>query len=137
MTQEIAAISPKLISENLVHMLSDGTPRLVGGRCKTCGALSFPRADVCTECLSLDVETVYLSSEGQLYSYSVVHQAPQGWKVPYTLGYIDLPEGIRVLAHIDASPEAVVIDKKYRLSLDTVATDNTGAELSTYTFIPA
>lgn len=126
-----------LINPALVAVSEAGEPRLCGGRCAACGALSFPRAEVCTECLSTDVETVALPGEGRLYSYSVVHQAPKGWDVPYVLGYVDLPDGLRVLAHIDAPPAAVAIDQKVRLSLGVVGADAEGAPLSTYTFVPA
>lgn len=137
MTPDIAQAAPSLISERLVTIAADGKAALAGGRCRVCAALSFPRAEVCTECLSLEVEEATLSSEGRLYSYSVVHQAPKGWKVPYALGYVDLPEGVRVLAHIDAPLQTIAIDQPVRLSLGVVATDASGADLSTYTFIPA
>lgn len=137
MTPDIAQAAPSLISDTLVTIAADGSARLEGGRCKACAALSFPRAAVCTQCLSLEVDGTALSSEGRLYSYSVVHQAPKGWKVPYALGYVDLPEGIRVLAHIDAPFHAIAIDQPVRLSLGVVATNASGADLSTYTFVPA
>lgn len=137
MTPDIAQVAPNLISEKLVTIAADGNAALAGGRCKACAALSFPRAEVCTECLSLEVEEAALSSEGRLYSFSVVHQAPKGWKVPYALGYVDLPEGVRVLAHIDAPLDAIAIDQSVKLSFGVVATDVSGADLSTYTFVPA
>lgn len=137
MTPDLAQSVPNLISDKLVTIAADGSASLEGGRCKACAALSFPRAEVCTECLSLEVDGTALSSEGRLYSYSVVHQAPKGWKVPYALGYVDLPEGVRVLAHIDAPLQAIAIDQPVRLSLGVVATDASGADLSTYTFVPA
>jgi len=137
MTPDIAQAAPSLISDKLVTLAADGSASLAGGRCKACAALSYPRAEVCTQCLSLEVDGTALSSEGRLYSYSVVHQAPKGWKVPYALGYVDLPEGVRVLAHIDAPLHAIAIDQPVRLSLGVVATDASGADLSTYTFVPA
>ncbi|MBB6306054.1 Zn-ribbon domain-containing OB-fold protein [Xanthobacter tagetidis] len=126
----------KLINPALVEAAASG-PRLLGGACRACGARSFPRAAVCTDCLSIDVETLALPSEGRLYSYSVVHQAPKGWDVPYVLGYVDLPDGLRVLAHIAAPPAAIAIDQQVRLALGVVGTDAAGAPLSTYTFVPA
>jgi uncharacterized OB-fold protein len=126
----------KLINPALVEAAASG-PRLLGGACRACGARSFPRAAVCTDCLSIDVETLALPSEGRLYSYSVVHQAPKGWDVPYVLGYVDLPDGLRVLAHIAAPPAAIAIDQQVRRALGVVGTDAAGAPLSTYTFVPA
>jgi uncharacterized OB-fold protein len=127
---------PTLISDRLVE-LEGGTPHLIGGRCKDCGAISYPRADVCTKCLSDGVEAMRLSSHGTLYSYSVVHQAPKGWNVPYALGYVDLPEGVRVLAHLDAKKSELVIDGRMTLSHGVVGSAADGTPLSTYTFVPA
>jgi uncharacterized OB-fold protein len=64
----------------------DGRVRLIGGKCPACGALSFLGAIVCTECLSEAVTPHALADRGRLYSYSVVHNAPSGWNVPYVLG---------------------------------------------------
>lgn len=129
--------APHLISEKLVSVTDDGVPHLLGGRCANCGALGFPRADVCTKCLSEKIETVRLAGEGKLYSYSVVHQAPKGWNVPYALGYVDLTDGVRVLAHLDAPASALAIDRTMTLSHGVVGTDAHGVPLSTYTFVPA
>ncbi|MEP9349447.1 OB-fold domain-containing protein [Xanthobacter sp. KR7-225] len=131
------ADSLQLINPALVEVRGGGAPRLVGGQCRACGARSFPRAAVCTDCLALDVDPVELACEGKLYSYSVVHQAPKGWDVPYVLGYVDLPDGLRVLAHIDAPAGAVAIGQRVRLALGVVGADAGGAPLSTYTFVPA
>ncbi len=132
-----SATTPHLISDRVVSISPDGTPHLIGGKCSSCGALNFPRADVCTKCLSEAVGEIELSSEGKLYTFSIVHQAPNGWKVPYGLGYVDLPEGIRVLAHLDAPKPELVIDQNVRLSQGVVGFDAAGVPLSTYIFIPA
>jgi uncharacterized OB-fold protein len=79
--------APHLTSEHLVSLSADGTPHLIRGKCPNCGALSFPRADVCAKCLAELVEAIELSSEGMLYSFKVVHQVP-GWNVPNGIGYV-------------------------------------------------
>ncbi len=137
MTSAFQDSMPHLISERLVAVRQDGTPQLIAGHCRACGARSFPKGEVCTNCLSEDVEAIRLHSEGTLYSYSVVHQAPKGWNVPYALGYVDLPEGVRVLAHLDAPASALRIDGAMKLALGVVGTDSTGVPMSTYTFVPA
>jgi uncharacterized OB-fold protein len=109
---------------------------LKGGACRACGALSFPRAEVCAECLSLDVEDRLLSEEGELYSSSRVHMAPKGWDVPYVIGYVDLPEGLRVLAHIDDSHRDPRIGAKLRLSEGRVGVAPDGEVLTSYIFVP-
>lgn len=131
---DAASADPRFVAPNLVRVDASGRAHLVGGRCKNCGASSFPSATVCTSCLSEDIETVDLGDEGKLYSYSVVHQAPKGWTTPYTLGYVDLPGDVRVLAHIDAPLDSIAIDMPVKLSIGVVGTDPAGASLMSYTF---
>lgn len=129
-----ASADVRFVMPGLVTLDAKGTPRLIGGRCCKCRALSFPRAAVCTDCLSEEIEAVHLAAEGKLYSYSIVHQAPKGWNVPYVLGYVDLSDGVRVLAHIDIAPDRIAIDMPVRLAVGMVGTDPSGAPLSSYTF---
>jgi uncharacterized OB-fold protein len=128
--EALAQSEPHFVAPELVEVTSDG-PRLIGGRCGACGALSFPKASVCSACLSEDLTATHLSAEGRLYSFAVVHQAPKGWTVPYTLGYVDLPEGIRVLAHIEGEPG---MDRPVRLATGEVGTDTDGGALMSYVF---
>ena len=135
-SDETTGANARFVAPELVALDASGTPHLIGGRCKTCQAESFPRASLCTECLCEEVEAVELPHEGTLYSYSVVHQAPKGWKVPYVLGYVDLADNVRVLAHIDAPAKAIAIDMPLKLGIGVVGSDPAGAELLSYTFIP-
>jgi uncharacterized OB-fold protein len=134
--QEAAAADERFVAPGLVARDAKGTVHLIGGRCAKCGALSFPCAVVCTECLSDEITETQLAAEGTLYSYSIVHQAPRGWSVPYALGYVDLPDNVRVLAHIDAPAEQLSIDMPLRLSVGVVGADAAGAPLMSYTFTP-
>ncbi len=122
------------VAPDLVELDARGQPHLIGGRCPKCQALSFPRAAICSNCLSEEIKTVHLATEGTLYSYSIVHQAPKGWIVPYALGYIDLPDNVRVLAHIAVAADKIAIGMTMRLSVGVVGTDATGTPLSSYTF---
>jgi uncharacterized OB-fold protein len=132
--QEAANADSRFVAPDLVALDSKGTPRLIGGRCGNCQALSFPRAAVCVSCFSEDIEKVQLAEQGTLYSYSIVHQAPKGWAVPYALGYVDLPDNVRVLAHLDAPAEKIAINMPMRLSVGVVGADASGAPLLSYTF---
>jgi uncharacterized OB-fold protein len=129
------AAETRLVAPELVQREAEGL-RLRGGRCAECGALSFPKAQVCTECLSLDVQDAALSNEGVLYSYSRVHLAPKGWDLPYVLGYVDLPEGVRVLSHIDDKKIAPVVGARVRLGERRVGVAEDGVVQTTYVFSP-
>ena len=134
--QAAAEADPRFVAPGLVALDAQGAPRLIGGRCRKCEATSFPRAAICTNCLSEEIEEVELAHEGTLYSFSIVHQAPKGWTVPYALGYVDLDKNVRVLAHLDAASEKLSINMPMRLAVGVVGTDSTGKPLLSYTFTP-
>jgi len=86
--------------------------RLIGGRCTQCGGLAFPRRAVCQECGSTAVEDYCFSGKGEVYSYSVVYKAPDGFQesVPYVVALIRLEEGPMITAQVtDVDPEEVFI----------------------------
>jgi len=134
---EAASADPRFVAPDLVSVDANGIPHLTGGRCRACGARSFPRGPVCTNCLSEDIAACNVGDRGTLYSYSIVHQAPKGWAVPYALGYIDLPDDVRVLAHLDVAASAVKIDMPMKLAVGVVGADAAGSPLMSYTFAPA
>ena len=128
----LAASDEHFVAPGLVDA-SGPQPLLVAGKCTKCGATSFPRSDVCPSCLSTDIAMAHLPSEGSLYSFATVHQAPKSWSVPYHLGYVDLTDGIRVLAHIEGMPK---IEGKVRLGVGRVGTAPDGTALMSYVFTP-
>lgn len=80
---------------------------LLGTRCERCDVTFFPPRSTCTVCFREDrVVALTLSKRGTLYTYCTVHQSRPGIATPYTIGYVDLPEGVRVFARlVDADPE--------------------------------
>ena len=79
---------------------SDQGVSLVGGRCKSCGISFFPPRNVCIRCLSEDVERFELGRKGNLFTYTKVYIPSKNFNPPYAIGYIDLPEGIRIFSQI-------------------------------------
>ncbi len=109
---------------------------LKGGKCASCGKLSFPYSAICWHCQSERMETARLARKGKLYSYSVVHAAAKGWRVPYVLGYVDLEDGIRVLSHIDAEQGQLRCDLPVRLALGVIRHDADGVAVHSHVFEP-
>jgi uncharacterized OB-fold protein len=72
---------------------------------------------VCSGCGGDELAPEDLGAEGVLYTYAAVHVA-SGRATPYTLGYVDLPSGPRVLARISAAEEELAVDQRVRLHLD-------------------
>lgn len=112
--------------------------RIVGARCRQCGAHFFPRRTVCAQCLSTDVEVVPLATRGTLYTYTVVHQSTPEFPTPYILAYGDLAEGVRVLAPLaGAAAEEVRIGLAVDLCVEPVRTDAQGRVVVGYRWYPA
>ena len=129
----MSAATPLPILEGLFR---EEPPALLGARCERCGALRFPALEVCAECQHQGASPVPLSSEGVVYTFTIVHAAPPGYsgEVPYALGVVELPEGLRVAATLRAADlDAIAIGAPARLELFDLA-DEDGGELRTYGF---
>ncbi len=121
-----------------LEVTGPGTGHLIGSRCGSCGAHYFPRRQACARCLSPEMETVPLSAEGTLYTYTVVRQSIPVFEVPYVLGYVDLPEGVRLMSQIaGCDPDDVRIGMPLVLSIEPFGEDEDGNELTGYRFRPA
>jgi len=115
----------------------DGTGNLLGSRCRSCGAHFFPIREACSGCLSADLEIVGFSTEGTLYTYSVVRQSTPDFEVPYVLGYVDFPEGVRIMGQISGiEPEEITIGMAVGLVLEPFGEDDDGNPLTGYRFKP-
>ncbi|MEM2870053.1 MAG: Zn-ribbon domain-containing OB-fold protein [Thermoplasmata archaeon] len=87
------------VSEFAQH-LKEG--RIMGTRCRGCGAVTFPPRADCAECMSPEFEFVPYSGKARLVTFTQISAAPTGFEdiAPYTIGLADLPEGGRVLAWV-------------------------------------
>ena len=86
--------------------------RLVGEECERCGVRIFPPRDVCPGCEAPAQAPFEFSGRGEVYSYSTVYQAPQGFEefAPYTVAMVRLEEGPMVAAQLtDVDVEALRI----------------------------
>jgi uncharacterized OB-fold protein len=115
---------------------SDGREKLSGSRCAGCGSLAFPPLPICSSCGSQDVAPAPLSERGTLYTYSVLHVGARGWPAPYVLGYVDLPEGVRVFSHIEGAPDTLRIDMPVSLALREPIKNPEDQEVLAFAFRP-
>jgi len=76
--------------------------RLEAGKCKKCGKLHFPPRIICNGCRSKEFETIKLSREGKLITYTIIHVGPSQFvaQVPYAIGVVELKEGVKILSQI-------------------------------------
>lgn len=82
---------------------------LAGSECPACGQRCFPRRTLCMQCGSGALRDVALANRGRLYSHSAVHVSSRR-PVPYTIGYVDLDDGTRVLADLQQVGEDCALD---------------------------
>jgi uncharacterized OB-fold protein len=84
---------------------------LTGSRCSHCGTVAFPAARGCQRCGLRSTETVALSGRGTVWGFTVQRFAPksppyvvpEGGFVPFAVGYVELPEGVKVEAVLDCA----------------------------------
>lgn len=96
----------------------DGEPRLLGAQCVDCDEVVFPSQKRCPACWGKTTE-VRLSRTGTVYTYTEVRAGPPMFEPPYTVGYVDLPENIRILSKLRG--EDVSVGDPVIVDIDVVA----------------
>ena len=84
---------------------------LTGSRCRNCGNVAFPPARGCQSCGGSDQETLELGTRGTVWGFTVQRFAPksppyvvpEAGFVPFAVGYVELPEGVKVEAVLDCT----------------------------------
>ena len=115
-------------------------PHLIGGRCPACGEIVFPKLALCPNCQNENIEEIMLSQRGKIYSVTVVMQQPRPYykgPVPYALGFVELPEGVRVeTLFTDCDPEILEVGMEVELVIEDLYEEDGGNELIAYKFRP-
>lgn len=88
--------------------------RLVGLKCKACGAVNFPPKAGCQSCGKFgDFEEIQLSGKGKVYSYTIINgagappefSAEAASKGTYPVVIVEFDEGPRIIAQMIDEPE--------------------------------
>jgi uncharacterized OB-fold protein len=96
-----------------------GNAFLIGTQCKACERVFYPPRPFCFDCFGEEIDEVKLGNRGKLYSYTVCHMPSLHFASPYTVGWIDLKEGIRVFAPIkNGIDERIEIGMEMELVID-------------------
>ena len=76
-------------TNDFISHLEEG--KIMGTRCKDCGALYFPPRSDCYKCLTSNVEWFEVSGIGKLLSFSELKYGPVGFEndLPYTIALLD------------------------------------------------
>ncbi len=88
------------ISQN--WRLNNQRYRLAGEECPHCGVKIFPPRDACPECTKPARELFTFSGKGEVYSYTLVLDPPEGFEdqKPYAVALVKLDEGPMVTAQL-------------------------------------
>jgi benzoylsuccinyl-CoA thiolase BbsA subunit len=108
---------------------------LIGSRCPKCGKHTFPRRTICDACgTSAGLEPVKLSNTGTLYTFSEVQVAPKVFTTPYVIGYVDLPEDVRVLGQVEHPAAELRPDEPVEVVLGVIRKSDSGQPVISYKF---
>lgn len=123
-------------------MQADG-PRLIGSRCRECGEVTFPANPFCPQCCRETTANISLSQRGLLYSFTIQRFKPpppfRGTEpfVPYGVGMIELPEGLRVTSVLEESdPEQLRVGMEMELVITNFFEDDEGNDVLSFKFRP-
>ncbi|MEP6952552.1 MAG: OB-fold domain-containing protein [Solirubrobacteraceae bacterium] len=76
---------------------------IAGGRCADCGHPSATNAPRCVRCGG-PAEPERFGPEGVVWATTTIHVSSGDRVAPYTLAYVDLAGGPRLLAHVQDGP---------------------------------
>ena len=127
-----------------VLRISAAGPVLFGNRCSACSEIFFPAHEGCTRCGGIEFEDCELGNAGTLWSWTIQGFMPKppfdgnaGDKefVPYGVGYVEMPSGIKVESRIrETNPAVLRIGMPMRLVLEPYRMEENGPVIFTYAF---
>lgn len=144
----MSAVAARPIAEGLFTWPDrpDEPGRLIGSRCGGCGTVVFPAQDGCPRCGQEGMARTELGRRGTLWTWTTQDFLP---KEPYAgpeteddfsgylVGYVELPDGVRVVTRIVGVDRAdVQIGMELELTFFTFTTDPDGSEVVAYAFGP-
>jgi len=112
---------------------------LVGSRCETCKKTFFPKKLVCPDCFDGELKEVPLSKKGKLHTFALSVMGPTDMEKPYVIGFIDLPEGIKLFSVLtDCEPwdEVLKVNMEMEMVIGKIKEDEYGNDIISYKFRP-
>jgi hypothetical protein len=116
--------------------------KLLGSKCKKCQEVGLGKRLTCAHCGGEEMDEIPLSKKGKLWTYTVIrHKPPGDYKgpdpfVPFGLGLVELPEGIRVLSPIYGDPDKLKIGMNLELEVYPLYVDENKNEVMAFRFRP-
>ena len=120
-------------------------PQLIASRCRACAEITFPSQDSCPSCTGREAEEVLLGRRGTLWTWTIQRFPPPPpyagpgdpeSYVPFGVGYVELPEGIRVEGRLtENDPDKLEICMQMELVAEDFV-DTAGNTRVTFAFRP-
>ena len=123
----------------------DAAPTLIGSRCGSCAATTFPVQQRCPACSSAATAPVHLPRRGTLVAWTTQgfppgppYKGPTGNDfVPFGVGLVQLGDVIRVEGRLtENNPEKLSFGMDVELTMMPLGTDADGDEIITFAFKP-
>lgn len=122
-------------------------PQLIGARCDSCAAVTFPYQSSCPRCGDPAMDRHLLPRTGTLWTFTTQEFLPKapyagGETIetfrPYGVGLVQLGDEVRVEGRLTVSdPAELHIGMEVRLVVVPFRTDDDGTEVMVYAFEPA
>ena len=77
--------------------------KLLGLKCRACGALTIPPKMACRQCASHDMEIAEVKSNGKIRTFTTVFVGAEGREseVPYIIVMVELEEGPWIMGNLE------------------------------------
>ena len=122
--------------KNLFVEEDDGTA-ILANKCKKCGQVFFPKRNECFDCQNTDMEETKLKDGAKLYSYTNVAMPVHKFKPPFTLVWVEFPEGVRVMGQLKKKgSQSLHVGMKMKVITDKLWEEN-GKNYIGYKFEPS
>ncbi len=79
--------------------------RLLGLKCRACGAITVPPKMVCYKCSSPELEVIQLKGTGKIRTFTTVFVASEGREdeVPYVIVMVALDDGPWIMGNLEGT----------------------------------
>jgi uncharacterized OB-fold protein len=87
--------------------------RLLGLKCRVCGAITVPPKMACRQCTSSELDVTELQGIGKIRTFTTVNVAAEGreGEVPYTIVMVELEEGPWIMGNLEGiDPQAASME---------------------------
>jgi uncharacterized OB-fold protein len=107
--------------------------KILGLKCRACGAITVPPKMACRQCAGLDMEVVEVKGSGKIRTFTTVFVGAEGREseVPYVLVIVELEEGPWLMGNLEGvDPKTAsmeIIGKKVKMGNKVFAGDKYSA----------